>query len=416
MKKLIYFFFGLVLIYGCGNSKPDLPDHFKVREGFNHFLNKAKNGDSVNVVYFGGSITEAPGWRVQSAEWLKNYFKNEAIQEVNASIGGTNSEFGAYRFERDVAPYNPDLVFIEFAVNDSGSDSLQILQAMEGIVRKIWNKNVNTDICFIYTIKTEKLDSVTTSSYFKSVRTMEVVADHYGIPSINFGPEIAKRINNGTLIAEASTAYVDTIPVFTNDGVHPYLETGHTIYTEVFANAFQLIDKYSKDVRRKLKEQLRQDNLVDATMVKVPASSFTGAWEKINNKNNDFYQSFGERIPGTMMTSSTGDKISFKFTGDRIGLTDVIGPKSGYLLMQLDGAPADTIKRFDSYCYFYRRSFFLKKNLENKAHEVVFTLLDKPANKPEILRSKQKIENSPELFEGNEWYVSGILLNGNIIH
>lgn len=415
MKYLLFQLLSFVLYFGCTTSKPNLPDHVKVRGGLDYFMKKAEKGDSVTVVYFGGSITEADGWRVQSSEWMREYYGNKAIIEVNASIGGTNSEFGAYRFERDVVPHNPDLVFIEFAVNDSGSDSLQVIQAMEGIVRKIRKSNPKTDICFIYTIKVEKLDSVSPSNLFRSVSTMEVVAQHYGIPSINFGPEIAKRIQKGFLIPKAPTAFIDSIDVFTSDGVHPHIESGHKIYTEVFKEAFRLIGKYSKKKREKLPKPLRGDNLVDATLEKVPDYAFSGEWEEINNVNNDFYRLFGDKIPGTMMTRKPGDKISFRFTGDRIGLTDVIGPKSGYLLMQLDDKQADTIKRFDSYCHFYRRNYFLIKNLGNIEHEVTFVLLAEPADKAEILRSKKKISNNPEQFEGFEWYVSGIMLGGKIL-
>jgi lysophospholipase L1-like esterase len=415
MKVLLYFLISFTFFYSCTTSKPKLPDHLKVRDGLNNFINKADKGDSVTVVYFGGSITEAAGWRVQTAEWLRNYFENEAIIEVNASIGGTNSEFGAYRFDRDVAPHNPDLVFVEFAVNDSGSDSMQIIRAMEGIVRKIWQNNLKTDICFIYTVKADKFDSVSPPNLFKSVRAMEVIANYYGIPSINFGSEIAEMIKKGNLITEGGSAFLDTTPVFSSDGVHPHLETGHKIYTEIFTEAFQITAAYSDKNRRKLSKPLHQDNLCDAKLEKIPGNAFYGEWEEINEENNDFYQSFGDRIPGTMMTKKTGDSISFRFTGDRIGLTDVIGPKSGYLLMKIDNKAADTIKRFDSYCHFYRRNFFLIKNLENKEHKISIVLLQKPDNKRAILNSQKKIETNPELFEGHEWYVSGILLNGKFL-
>ena len=50
--------------------------------------------------------------------------------------------------DSDVLAKNPDLVFVEFAVNDSQTDSLEIVRSMEGIVRKIRNHSDHVDICF----------------------------------------------------------------------------------------------------------------------------------------------------------------------------------------------------------------------------------------------------------------------------
>jgi hypothetical protein len=42
---------------------------------------------------------------------------------VNAGIGATDSDYGSLRAQRDVLSKNPDLVIIEFAVNDIGGDT-----------------------------------------------------------------------------------------------------------------------------------------------------------------------------------------------------------------------------------------------------------------------------------------------------
>jgi Glycosyl hydrolase family 3 C terminal domain. len=47
--------------------------------------------------------------------------------------------------------YHPDIVFVEFAVNDSVIPEERCLRAMEGLVRKILKANPLTEIIFIYT-------------------------------------------------------------------------------------------------------------------------------------------------------------------------------------------------------------------------------------------------------------------------
>lgn len=90
------------------------------RSGLANFFTKMNAGDSVKIAYFGGSITEAGnGWRDQSFNWLKSKYPAVALSQVNAGIGGTGSDLGVFRLQKDVLSKNPDLVFVEFAVNDN---------------------------------------------------------------------------------------------------------------------------------------------------------------------------------------------------------------------------------------------------------------------------------------------------------
>ncbi len=47
-------------------------------------------------------------------------YPNAQINIINAGIGGDSAPGGLGRFDRDVAPFHPDLVVIGFALNDSG--------------------------------------------------------------------------------------------------------------------------------------------------------------------------------------------------------------------------------------------------------------------------------------------------------
>ena len=77
------------------------------------------------VVYLGGSITEGAGasaqdrrWASRIQAWLEENWPDTRWRSHNAGIGGTNSEFGVFRLQHDVLSQKPDLVFVEFAVND----------------------------------------------------------------------------------------------------------------------------------------------------------------------------------------------------------------------------------------------------------------------------------------------------------
>ena len=48
---------------------------------------------------------------------------------INAGIGATDSDYGCLRVQRDVLSQNPDLVIVEFAVNDIGP-GVSVLKAI----------------------------------------------------------------------------------------------------------------------------------------------------------------------------------------------------------------------------------------------------------------------------------------------
>src|SRR5690606_8445422 len=50
----------------------------------------------------------------------------ENVRYIKAGVGGTPSQFGMIRYERDIlrdGQVNPDIVIMEFAVNDAGDET-----------------------------------------------------------------------------------------------------------------------------------------------------------------------------------------------------------------------------------------------------------------------------------------------------
>ena len=91
-------------------------------------LEKLSQGKEVVIAAIGGSITEGAGASKQEecyvsrfVDGLRTRYPEADIKFVNAGIGGTPSTLGVMRYERDVTEVlgqNPDLVLVEFAVND----------------------------------------------------------------------------------------------------------------------------------------------------------------------------------------------------------------------------------------------------------------------------------------------------------
>lgn len=100
-------------------------------------IEKAKRGEDVTIAYIGGSITQGAGakpihtesYAYQSYRKFKEMFGQNGgdhIHLIKAGVGGTPSQLGIIRYERDVlrdGNVKPDIVVIEFAVNDAGDET-----------------------------------------------------------------------------------------------------------------------------------------------------------------------------------------------------------------------------------------------------------------------------------------------------
>lgn len=91
----------------------------------------------MNIGYFGGSITEMKGWGNESFDWFKSSYPSIQFTQIMASAQGTGSEFGVFRIDEHVLRKAPDLVFIEFSINDERRKYYDVQASIEGIIRGI---------------------------------------------------------------------------------------------------------------------------------------------------------------------------------------------------------------------------------------------------------------------------------------
>ncbi len=112
-------------------------------------LARARSGEETTVAFIGGSITQGAGAipiNDQCYAWktfegfcrLCGRGTDENIRYVKAGVGGTSSELGMLRYDREVCcggKVRPDVVVVEFAVNDAGDETEG--ESYECLVRKI---------------------------------------------------------------------------------------------------------------------------------------------------------------------------------------------------------------------------------------------------------------------------------------
>lgn len=85
----------------------------------NRTINLVFHGHSVPAGYFKTPIVNTlESYPYLVLQELKAQYPYAVINVINTSIGGEDSKSGAQRFESDVLIHKPDLLFIDYALND----------------------------------------------------------------------------------------------------------------------------------------------------------------------------------------------------------------------------------------------------------------------------------------------------------
>jgi lysophospholipase L1-like esterase len=415
--------------HASDNSSGNSPE-FTPRDGLPNFFRKLDAGEDVTIAYLGGSITGQNGWRVLSQKWFEEQYPDATIHGLNAAIGGTGSDLGVFRVGNDALAAKPDLLFVEFAVNDNRTDPEIIGKAMEGIVRKTWKANPQTDICFVYTVTARESRKLANGTPKRSTTTMETVAEHYGIPSIHMGYAIALMEKEGTLVmktnapmtrvageelnesAELATDEKGRI-IFSKDGVHPFLETGHVLYTDALVRSFKKIQDKTGTLARELVPPIRKDNWEDARQIPIKPEFLSGAFTNRRAARDPRFR----REMKQLFRLEPGATLSFEFKGTDAAIYDLMGPDGCEVEIALDGE-TKTALRMDGYSTGHRLSRLeVGNNLEDKPHKVTIRALDTEVDKRSILLESNRgdFDKNPAKYAPRYWHVGAIFIVGDLV-
>ena len=408
----------------------------RARDGVGNFLAKLKAGKTVTVAYLGGSITAMNGWRNMTTDWLRHANTNTVVTEVHAAIGGTGSNLGAFRVGHDALRHHPDLLFVEFATNDSSAKPEDIWLSMEGIVRRTWKQDAQTDIVFVYTVTAAMTNDYLKGMCNRSASAMEQLADHYGIASICFGPRVMEYLAASKLVMSAkefenavskddldrekkikALIAKDARIVFARDGVHP-LEKGHRLYLISIANGFrEMWNLPAADHTPRLAMPFVEDNLDAAKMVPVRPEMMSGSWRRLA-ENDAKSISFSNRMGTIWYAREPGDTLTFKFKGTYCSIYDLLGPDGGQVWITVDGVRTKRpVPRFDSYCTYHRIAMLNVYRGRDGVHEVTIEIDKNEPSRQSVAFRLQNPEtelNSPK-YHGTRFWPSQILLVGDLV-
>lgn len=304
----------------------------------------------LTVGYLGGSVTsgygasdqETKSWRGLTTSWLKEKFPQAEISAFNAAIGSTGSYSAAFRYQREVAAKSPDLLFIEFAINDKYNELTyeQSLRSTESVIRTAYDNNPYVEIVIVITA-----DFWCRTDEYDNYRALKALAEKYDFMCVDIRKDFLSTLSD--------TEYRSYMMSGT-DGVHPN-DSGYQKY-------FELIEKkLSRDIvldsaqtvsyeTKKLPSSnlSTQPLMLNADSVRPSEITFTAnsGWTV---KNEAFSTITSDRGYSSVLTATQADsEFSFKFIGTDVGLFYQKSPDGGKISVSIDGGTAQVIDSYQS--------------------------------------------------------------------
>ena len=297
-------------------------------------LARAARGEPLRYVAIGGSITQesGSGW---IGDWLSTQFPESAVSVVNSGMSATGSVLGIFRIERDILAYQPDLVAIEFCVNDDGQPDEQVIRCMETLVVRL--KSLPDPPAIII------LESATRHGV--KLERHRRVARHYGLLEVDWQAALDEHLHPGKLPLPVGMDRGDGADweILFRDNVHPNGE-GQAFYARVMKDTLRpLVEEARRLAERPGSVFVRtaaplppplseKPLLLDARLVPLQGLSAPG-WRS-EQPSSTWWTRF---FQGVLAADKPGMSLRIPVRGTAFGLLYVMDKRFGTFHAAVDG-------------------------------------------------------------------------------
>ena len=224
-----------------------------------NLMKRAANGESLVIGFLGGSITQGSLSSTPKTcyaylvyEWWKKSFPNAAFSFVNGGIGGTTSHYGGARAWKDVLCYRPDIVTVDFSVNDDANEFFE--ETYEGTLRRLLAAPSAPAVVV--------LNNVFYDTGKNAQDYHNRIADHYGIPHVSIKDTIFPDVESGKIVR------ADITP----DNLHPN-DKGHRLVADEIC---KLLDS----IKEELEKEDTEGKIIETNdLASLPAPLTENAYE-----------------------------------------------------------------------------------------------------------------------------------------
>lgn len=251
-------------------------------------MRKAERGEDITIGVIGGSITESTkdsnsdnSYAYRFYDWWVKAFPKTKVSYVNAGIGDITSYIGVHWIGQDLLTKSPDVVLIDFSVNDTNSKFYQ--ETYEDLIRKILiSENNPAVLLFFRTME----DGTSAQAY------QLPIGYWYDLPRISYRQAILNEIEKGTF----------TWKDIASDNIHPN-DKGQAIMGEMLwkylNQVYAKLDSITEAVTPLTKKPFGKATYMDAVILDnttiTPSSLGSFANASVSDQfKNDWTTSTGE--------------------------------------------------------------------------------------------------------------------------
>ena len=233
---------------------------------------KAADDKDITIAFLGGSITQGCNATIYEkcyvelvSKWFKEKFKHVKVECINAGVGATGSLIGVHRAGKQVICKNPDLVFVDAAVNDKNTNTCKV--SYESVIRKLLSSPSKPAVIEVF---------MTMEDGVNYQEQQIEIGENYNLPMISFRNAACE------IITSQSLKWSDLL----TDEVHPN-DDGHRII-------FKLLTDFIENVYLNDYKQGENIKIIDDTLEKkcVFGDRYING-NILNNKSIKPLESFG---------------------------------------------------------------------------------------------------------------------------
>ncbi|MCD7972381.1 MAG: SGNH/GDSL hydrolase family protein [Candidatus Azobacteroides sp.] len=313
-------------------------------------FNKIEKDKKLTIGIIGGSITAGAAssdfgktsWGPLVHQWFKEKYPDATIEFYNAGIGATNSVFGVHRIDQDLLRHRPDLVMVEFSVNDMHTPGTKM--SYEGLIRKL--------LCADQQPAVLGLGLMThTGENWQSVHLG--ICRHYRVPYISYRDAVYPEIEKDNI------TWDELYP----DEVHPN-DKGHQIISDLVIHFLEKVEKS----RYMLPEPVTANRY---------ENSYIYAFQPQDNRDWHLKDLGWE-------TSRKGKALEFTITASRVSVMYNRNPEKGKapeIFVEVDGRKKKLDTWFENGWGEYMYTDLLLDEVESGKHTIRFEYTGKPGKK-----------------------------------
>lgn len=222
-------------------------------------MERAEKGETLTIGFLGGSITQGSlaseherSYAYRVYQWWCENFPKAKFDYVNGGIGGTTSHLGAARAIEDVLMYQPDVVTVDFSVNDEPDTFFQ--ETYEGVLRKLLGWQSKPAVLVLNNV------------YYDTGKTAQeyhnAVAEHYHVPYVSIRDSIYQEMKAGKYTREELTP----------DGLHPN-DLGHKLVAGEVIRLLEQVKEKKREILDAERNLLQTGNIGKYSALPIPLTA-----------------------------------------------------------------------------------------------------------------------------------------------